>query len=239
MTKRVTAARPRRARILLVDDHALVRYGLASLFGNEPDLEVCGEAADPPTALALAKDLRPDLAVIDLSLQNGHGLDLIRDLRARDERVKLLVVSMHDEALYAERAVRAGAQGYVNKAEAPEKVVEAARTVLAGRVYLSTAMTERLLRERVGPEDPGAGRPLVQRLSDRELMVFELIGRGVPTREIAQRLHLSVKTVETYRENIKAKLRLKNSPELTRDAARWVQSQERFGGRPRPAPPPA
>ncbi len=188
----------RRARILIVADHALVRRGLATVIGDEPDL-----------------------AVIDLSLRNGHGLDLIRQIRARDAGIKMLVLSMHDEKLFAERALRAGALGYINKEEATGKVIDAIRQVLAGKVYVSSAMTERLLKRATGGEEAEALLPS-ERLSDRELTVFQMIGQGLATREIAERLHLSVKTIETYREHIKAKLGLKNSAELSRHAAQWV-----------------
>jgi len=217
----VPASGVKRARVLLVDDHALVRRGLADLVGDEPDLEVCGEAADAAEALARVAELCPDVVVVDLSLKTGHGLDLIKRLRARDDGPKVLVLSMHDEALFAERALRAGALGYVNKQEAPAKVVEALRQVLAGKVYLSGTMTERLLKRAAGGAETG-GRLPSETLSDRELTVFDMIGQGLATREIAERLHLSIKTVETYREHIKAKLGLKNSAELGRHAAQWV-----------------
>jgi DNA-binding NarL/FixJ family response regulator len=221
MTAAERAPPPAKTRILVVDDHALVRHGLTALIGNEPDLEVCGQAADVAGGLAQAAALRPDLAVVDLSLQNGHGLDLIRQLRARFEDVKVLVLSMHDEALFAERALRAGALGYINKQEATGRIVEAIRQVLAGKVYLSAPMTERLLRQVAGPPGVQARLP-AERLSDRELTVFQMIGQGLSTRQIAERLFLSVKTVETYREHIKSKLGLKNAAELSRHAAQWA-----------------
>jgi DNA-binding NarL/FixJ family response regulator len=218
MTETKTAAATK-ARILIVDDHALVRRGLAGLIEDEGDLIVCGEAGSAAEALT-ALATRPDLIIVDLSLQTGHGLDLIRQLKARDEELRILVLSMHDESLFAERVLRAGALGYVSKQEAPGQVISAIRQVLDDKVYLSQAMTERLLRRASGREAdavlPG------DTLSDRELTVFQMIGEGLPTREIATRLHLSVKTIETYRENIKAKLGLKNSAELSRHAAQWV-----------------
>ncbi|MBI1914685.1 MAG: response regulator transcription factor [Planctomycetes bacterium] len=216
-----------KAKVMVVDDHALVRRGLSALIGSEPDLEVCGEAADAVEALARIDAQQPDLVIVDLSLQNGHGLDLIRQLRARDaghprERVaRVLVLSMHDEALFAERSLRAGAHGYINKQEATDKVVHAIRQVLAGKVYLSGAMTERMLQRATDGDTVEAQLPS-ERLSDRELTVFQMIGEGLGTREIAERLHLSIKTIETYREHIKAKLGLKNSAELGRHAAQWV-----------------
>jgi DNA-binding NarL/FixJ family response regulator len=221
MSTAQTTAKGTNGRILIVDDHALVRRGLATLIGDERDLVVCGEAADTVEALAAVAALRPDLVIVDLSLKTGHGLDLIKQIRSHDERARILVLSMHDEKLFAERALRSGAMGYINKEEATGKVVEAIRQVLAGRVYVSAAMTERLLQRAA---ETGGAKPRLpsESLSDRELTVFQMIGQGVATREIAERLKLSIKTVETYREHIKAKLGLRNSAELSRHAAQWV-----------------
>ncbi len=210
-----------KAKVLVVDDHALVRRGLSALIGSEPDLEVCGEAADPAEALTRLATQKPDLVIVDLSLQNGHGLDLIRQLRAHDDGLRILVLSMHDEVLFAERSLRAGAHGYINKQEATDKVVHAIRQVLVGKVYLSGAMTERMLQRATTGDAVEAQLPS-ERLSDRELTVFQMVGEGLGTREIAERLRLSIKTIETYREHIKAKLGLKNSSELGRHAAQWV-----------------
>ena len=223
MTGRKSGLKTAKSRILIVDDHGLVRHGLAAVIGDEADLEVCGEAADAPAALAQFDALKPDLVVVDLSLQTGHGLDLTRQLTARDAEARVLVLSMHDEAIFAERSLRAGALGYINKQEAPERVVEAIRRVLAGEVYLSPMMTQRLLRaSRSGEGVQASARLPSERLSDRELTVFQMIGQGLATREIAERLHLSIKTIETYREHIKAKLGLKNSAELGRHATQWA-----------------
>jgi DNA-binding NarL/FixJ family response regulator len=211
----------RTMRILIVDDHPIVRQGLALLIANEPDLEVCGEAADAAEAIQLLTTARPDLIVVDISLHSGNGIELIKQIKARDEHARMLVSSMHDEALFAERALRAGAMGYVNKAEATEKVLEAIRQVLRGKIYLSPRMTERMLCRAVGSEENLESSP-IDTLSDRELEVFELIGQGLTTRQIANKLHLSPKTVETYRENIKSKLNLTNATELTRHAVQWT-----------------
>jgi DNA-binding NarL/FixJ family response regulator len=204
-----------------VDDHALVRRGLATLIGDERDLEVCGEAADTVEALAAVSALKPDLVVLVLSLKTGHGLDLIKQIRSHDDHARILVLSMHDERLFAERSLRSGAMGYINKEEATAKVIEAIRQVLAGRVYVSSAMTERLLKRAAETGESKVKLPS-ETLSDRELTVFQMIGQGVATREIAERLKLSIKTVETYREHIKAKLGLRNSAELSRHATQWV-----------------
>jgi DNA-binding NarL/FixJ family response regulator len=212
----------RRARVLIVDDHPAVREALALRIGRQPDLEVCGEAADTGEALRLLADARPDVAVVDITLKAGNGIDLIKRVRDRDDRVRVLVWSMHSEALYAERALRAGALGYVNKDQATDRIVEAIRRVLAGKVYLSEAMTERLLQRAVGGAREEVTRAPLDVLADRELEVFRLIGEGVKTAEIAERLHLSVKTVETYRDRIRQKLDLSDGTKLAHYATQWV-----------------
>lgn len=211
----------RTTRVLIVDDHPIVRRGLAELISDEPDLEICGEAADSTEALRLIDSVRPDLIVIDISLQNGNGIELIKQIKARDQGIKMLVSSMHDESLFAERALRAGALGYVNKAEAAESIVEAIRVVLSGKVYVSSRLADRMLHRLVGG-DENLERSAIDSLSDRELEVFEFIGKGQTTRQIAMKLHLSPKTVESHRENIKRKLNLANATELTRYAVEWV-----------------
>ena len=209
------------ARIYLVDDHALVRHGLRELISQESDLEVCGDAADAAVALADIERFAPDLVVIDISLKGGNGIDLIKRIRPHLPNTKMLVASMHDESLYAERALHAGAHGYINKQEATETVIEAIRHVLDGQVYLSPAMTGQVLKRLAGGETVSSS-PSVDRLTDRELQVFELVGQGLSTRAIAAQLHLSVKTIETYREHIKVKLGLKNAAELNRYAVQWT-----------------
>jgi DNA-binding NarL/FixJ family response regulator len=226
----------KKARILIVDDHAIVRRGLAALLAEEPDLEICGEAADTAEALRQLALHGPDLVLVDITLKDGNGIDLIRQMRARDECTRMVVLSMHDESLFAERALRAGALGYVHKQEPAEKILDAIREVLGGGIYLSTSMTERVLRRTLTT----GGRPVAlpaEALSDRELQVFELIGQGLTTRDIAGKLHLSIKTVETYREHIKAKLHLKNGAELGRHAAQWVV-ENGFAGTADGRPPP-
>ena len=208
-------------RILIVDDHALVRRGLVELIEREPDLEVCGEAVDADDALRQVTAARPDLVIIDLSLKSGHGINLIKQIRASHKNVKMLVSSMHDESLFAERAVRAGALGYISKDEPTETVLQAIRHVLRGQLYLSSQMTSNLLGRAVDGKEVTERSPL-QCLSDRELEVFQRIGQGQTTRQIAADLDLSVKTIETYREHIKKKLNLKNSAELNRHAVQWV-----------------
>ena len=210
-----------KTRIFLVDDHHIVRMGLAQLINQEADLMVCGEAdSSEEAAVGIAK-LIPDIAVVDISLGEDDGVELIKRIGVLHPEVKILVLSMHDEDIYAERALRAGAGGYIMKREAAETVITAIRKVLRGDIYLSGTMSERLLG-RIFHGTPTAGLH-VGDLSNRELEVFELIGIGWSTKEIAERLGLSVKTVETYREKLKIKLKLKDSSELLRQAIRWMK----------------
>jgi DNA-binding NarL/FixJ family response regulator len=219
-----------RRRILLVDDHPITRQGLAALIRPEPDLEICGEAESAADALSAVDRCKPHLAIIDLSLPGRGGLDLIKDLVAMHPGLPTLVLSMHDEALYAERALRAGARGYLMKAAGgPEVVVEAIRHVLQGHIWVSPAVSARILenvatRPRPTAQAVPADSP-VSRLTDRELEVFELIGQGTGTRAIAARLRVSVKTIEAHRANLKSKLGVKDAPGLVREAVRWVESR--------------
>jgi DNA-binding NarL/FixJ family response regulator len=211
------------ARILIVDDHPLMRVGLASILRAEPDLLVCGEADTLKLAAQLVRSQRPDLVILDLSLGDGNGMDLIKRLKRQEPSIKILVCSIHDEILFAERAINAGALGYINKHQAVEKVTEAVRQTLAGKVYLSMAIRERV---DVRHSSQIAGNlPAISELSDRELEVFELIGSGLSTTKIAERLHLSTKTVESHREKIKRKLHLESAAELVRYAVQWQLEQ--------------
>jgi DNA-binding NarL/FixJ family response regulator len=214
---------PRR-RILLVDDHPMMREGLAQLIGGQPDLAVAAGVEDAAGALRAMAAAPVDLAIVDISLREGSGLELIKDLKARWPALPVLVLSMHDETLYAERAIRAGAQGYVMKSESGEAILDAIRRVLAGRIHLSETMSTRLLGQLSGRKAAGPASP-VESLSDRELEVFTLLGQGRTTRQIAQTLHVSIKTVEAHRANIKHKLGLSTAPELIRCAVHWVESQ--------------
>jgi len=213
------------AKILVVDDHPLVRRGLGELIASQPDLTVCGEAATAAEALNLVDQTAPDLVVIDLKLKQSSGIELIKQIKARYKNIKMLVASMHEEALFAERALHAGASGYINKEEAGEKVVEAIRQILQGKVYLSNEMTEHMLYQFAGRQQEPSENSL-DKLSNRELEVFELVGQGMGTRQIAEMLHLSVKTIETYRESVKRKLNLNTSSELIRRAVQWVLEGE-------------
>jgi DNA-binding NarL/FixJ family response regulator len=212
------------ARILIVDDHPLFREGLRQLVDREPGLSVCGEAADAEEARRLVPELQPDLVIVDISLGGASGIDLIKSLKADDPELPLLVVSMHDESLYAERALRAGALGYVMKHEPPKTVKTAIHRVLAGEVYLSEKMAASLITKLVRGSNGAEASP-VNSLSDRELEVFRLLGQGKGRREIAQELNLTVPTINSFSARIKEKLRLKNSAELLLHAIRWTQEQ--------------
>ena len=217
----------KKARVFLVDDHPIVRRGLGSLIALEPDLVVCGEADGRPAALEQIQKLQPDLVMVDLALKNSSGLELVKDLRTQCPKVKVLVFTMHDEPIYAERVLKAGAHGYFTKEEGAEKAVGAIRQVLQGRAYLTGRLAERMLETMTGfAKSKNAGT--VESLSDRELEVLELIGRGLGSAEIAHRLKLSVKTIESHRENIKTKLGLRRATELVQYAFNWVQSERRI-----------
>ena len=211
-------------KILLVDDHPLMRKGLAMTLDAEADLQIAGQCESAEEALDLVDKLDPDLAVVDVSLPGMSGLELIKHLQALKPQLGILVVSRHDEALYAERAIRAGARGYLMKLEAGDVIVKAVRTVLRGGVYVSEEIKERLLLGMMTGKD--VSQSPLEILSDRELEVFELTGRGHGTREIAERLHLSVKTVESYRARIKSKLGLGTATELMQHAVQWVESEK-------------
>ena len=210
-------------KILLVDDHPLVREWLANLINEETDFEVCGQAANAREALDLIGKLSPRMAVVDISLEGGSGLELIKDIKAQHPKVNTIVLSMHDETLYAERAMRAGASGYVMKREATGKVLDALRAVLAGGLFFSNAVNAQLAQKLV--QGSGDQPAVVASLSDRELEVFQLLGRGCNTREISEQMNVSFKTVQAYCARIKEKLNLANINELIFHAVRWHESQ--------------
>lgn len=216
----------RKTRILLVDDHAVVRFGIAQLIQREPDLDVCGQEEDAAHAMAAIERLKPDLVIADISLKDSSGLELMRNIKAQYRGLPVLVVSTHDERVYAEVAFRAGALGYLMKDEALEKIVPAIRRVLSGNIYVSEAQAARMLEQQVRGRASLEHSP-VQDLSDRELEVFQMIGQWKKTSEIAKELHLSIKTIEYYREQIKLKLNLKTAAELTQHATAWVQRENR------------
>ena len=207
-------------RVFVVDDHPIVRQGLTLLINREPDLAVCGEAEDAHTAIQAVPTAKPDILIVDISLNGPDGLDLLKDLRMRYPDLPVLILSMHDEGIYAERALRAGAQGYIMKQEAAEKVLVALRRILSKEIYVSERIANRMLQRYIGSR--GVGRPAsVADLTDRELEVFRLIGEGHSTRRIAEELHISVKTVESYQAHIKEKLSLRSARELVQHAIQW------------------
>jgi DNA-binding NarL/FixJ family response regulator len=213
----------RKVRVMVVDDHPIVRQGLSQLINQEPDLMVCGQAADARMALDAIDPSQPDIVIVDVSLGGPDGIELLKNIRAKDARLPVLVLSMHDESLYAERALRAGANGYIMKQEATERVLVAIRQILEGDVYVSERMAKKMVQQFIS--GPGLSRgPVIDDLTDRELQIFRLIGEGHATRQIAQELHLSVKTVESHYAHIKEKLYLKNARELVQHAVQWVES---------------
>jgi DNA-binding NarL/FixJ family response regulator len=213
-------------RVFIVDDHPIVRHGITQLINCEPDLMVCGESEDGTKALTAVSTAKPDVAVVDLTLRQGSGFSLIKNLNALYPDLPILVLTIHEESLYAERALRAGAKGYLMKEEAMENVLLAIRRVIAGRVYLSEKMQSRLFRASGKQRENAVASPL-ERLSDRELEVFLLLGQGVGTRQIAKQLHLSISTVETHRAKIKEKLGVKSGTDLLRRAVKWVEAESR------------
>lgn len=211
--------------IVVVDDHPIVREGLVRVIEQTPDLAVCGQAEGIPQALALIEKSQPALVIVDIALGGQNGIELIKDIKIRLPNLPVLVHSMYDESLYAERCLRAGAKGYVMKQEPPTTLLKAVRQILAGAVYLSEPMTKQLLW-RIADGGPGKGSSPAELLSDRELEVFELLGRGYRTQEIANELHLSDKTIQTHREHIKEKLNIPDAVNLVRQAVRWVEAQK-------------
>jgi len=216
-------------KVFVVDDHPIVREGISQLINRQPDLTVCGEAEEAHAALKAAETLNPDILLVDISLNGPDGIELVKSIRARTASLPVLILSMHDESLYAERALRAGANGYIMKQEATEKLLVAIRKILRNEVYVSDRIAREMLQQFVGAA-PGSNRTAIGVLSDRELEVLLLIGQGHATRQIAEELHLSVKTVETYQAHLKQKLMLRNARELVQYAIRasgtWPARQQ-------------
>src|ERR1700722_4531902 len=219
------ASNPKKYTVLLVDDHPIVRQGRALLIDREADLSVCGEAEGAHTAFHAIETLHPDIVVLDISLSGPDGLDVLKEIRMKSAALPVLILSMHDESIYAERALRAGANGYIMKQEATEKVLVALRRILAGEIYVSDRIANKMLKDYI----TGSGtlrHSSIADLSDRELEVFRLIGEGHGTRQIAEELHLSVKTVESYQAHIKEKLSLRSAPELMQHAIQWNMNEK-------------
>ena len=216
---------PTPKKILIVEDHPIFRMGMKDMINSEPDFDVCAEAEDVESALALVESLRPDLAIVDLSLKNSSGLDLIDKIHQEFDFCRTLVLSMHDESLHAERCLLAGARGYIMKQEASQSVITAIRNIMDDHIYVSPKIMSRLLSVFTRKPDPAKASPLAA-ITDRELEIFRMIGCGLTSKEIAVRLNISIKTVGTYRERIKEKLNLKNAHELIRYAVIWVETGE-------------
>jgi DNA-binding NarL/FixJ family response regulator len=221
------SATQKKTAIFVVDDHPLMRQGLAQLINGEPDLFVCGEAEDAPRALKGISTTKPDLAIVDISLQGNNGIELTKSIKALYKDLRILILSMHDEHIYAQRVLRAGANAYLMKQEAPEKVIEAIRRILQGDIYVSEKVGAQILHQIVNGRG-SAGSPIDQ-LSDRELEIIQLIGEGKATRDIASSLNVSVKTVESHRAHIKEKLNLKNATELVQYCVQWVEQENAMG----------
>jgi len=213
-----------KAKVLIVDDHPIVRQGLCQLLNGESDFVVCGEAENARKAMALIPDVKPDLAIVDITLQGTNGIELIKNIVAQWPDLPILVLSMHDESLYAERALRAGAKGYVMKQEATEKLTSALRRILNGQIYVSEKLADKMMRKAIDGKSVADTSPVAV-LSDRELEVLHLIGQGHGTRQIAEDLNLSVKTIESHRAHIKEKMNLKTAPEMVRFAVQWVNQE--------------
>jgi DNA-binding NarL/FixJ family response regulator len=213
-----------RKRIFLIDDHPMMRAGLAQLINRQPDMFVCGEAGQPTEAIGLFSEAAPDLVLTDLTMPGRGGVEFIKDLKALRADLPIVVMSMHDEMLYAERCFRAGARGYLMKESGSENLLAALRRVLAGQMFASPAVSEDILQSMTAPKPRGSGSP-IRFLSDREFEVFQLIGQGHSTREIAAQLHLSPKTVDVHRSHLREKLGLKDATALVRHAVRWLETQ--------------
>jgi DNA-binding NarL/FixJ family response regulator len=212
-------------KLLVVDDHPLVRERVAELINQESDLIVCGEAGDANEALAAAKSLAPDMAIVDITLKDTYGIELVKQLKELYPKLPILVLSMHEESMYGERALRAGAKGYLTKQEASKKIIDAIRRIMRGEIYVSEKLGAALLQKVAGVKTEGGGSP-IDLLTDRELEVFQLLGQGLAVREVAERLFVSVKTVEAHREHIKQKLKFKTSSELLRFAIQYTLQEK-------------
>jgi DNA-binding NarL/FixJ family response regulator len=215
-------------RIVIVDDHPMMRQGLGQLIDHEPDLMTYGEAENAAQALNIITSRKPDLVLVDISLPDKSGLELLKDIRVYYPDLPILVFSMHDESIFAERVLRAGGRGYIMKQEGGKKLIQAIRQVLSGKIYVSEKISAKILEIFSGRKADGSGSP-IESLSDREFEIFQLIGQGMGTREIADHLHLSIKTIEVHRAHIRQKLKLKNPTEVVRFATRWADAQAPTG----------
>jgi DNA-binding NarL/FixJ family response regulator len=224
MDEEPVSNQPPKLKVLLVDDHPITRQGMKALVNQQPNLEVCGEADNAAYAIELVSKLQPDLAIVDIALKTTNGIELTKNIKVQAPNLPVLIVSMHDEGLYAERALRAGAMGYLMKQEAGEKIIQAIQRLLQGEIYLSDKIKEKMLHRFVNKKGDGMVFS-IDTLSDREMEVFQLIGNGYSTRQIAQKLNLSSKTIDSYREHLKLKLNLESGAELVRHAIQWARNE--------------
>jgi DNA-binding NarL/FixJ family response regulator len=224
MDEEAVSNQPPKLKVLLVDDHPITRQGMKALVNQQPNLEVCGEADNAAYAIELVSKLQPDLAIVDIALKTTNGIELTKNIKVQAPNLPVLIVSMHDEGLYAERALRAGAMGYLMKQEAGEKIIQAIQRLLQGEIYLSDKIKEKMLHRFVNKKGDGMVFS-IDTLSDREMEVFQLIGNGYSTRQIAQKLNLSSKTIDSYREHLKLKLNLESGAELVRHAIQWARNE--------------
>lgn len=221
----VTRTETAKVRIYLVDDHPVIRRGMAQLLSEHGNYHIAGESEGVMQAIADIMDMPVDLVIVDLSLADGSGLELIKSIHAMQPKIRILVASMHHDAMYAQRAIRAGANGYLSKEQPPDQILQAVELVLAGQIYICPELASAVLQNALKPDDQTIGNPIAT-LSDRELEVFELLGDGMPARDIADHLSLSIKTIDTYRDHIKTKLNLDSANEVTHHAIRWKLQQE-------------
>jgi DNA-binding NarL/FixJ family response regulator len=226
LKKKQNKTNENKTQILIVDDHPVVRDGLSTIINHEQDMNVCGEANDAHPALKAVTELKPDVVVVDISLKKSDGIELTKNIKATHPEISVIVLSVHDESLYAERALLAGAKAYLMKDAVSENIVKAIRTVLSGEIYVSDAISKKFLHK-IARDKSGTTKTPIENLSDREFETFRLIGEGYKASQIAKQLHLSTKTIETYRYRIKEKLNLPNASELLHYAIKWAKSQDR------------
>ena len=226
LKKKQDKTNEKKTQVLIVDDHPVVRDGLTTIINHEQDLNVCGGADDAHQALKAIGKLKPDVIIVDISLKNSDGIELTKSIKANHPKSPVVVLSVHDESVYAERALRAGARAYLMKDAVSGNIVKAIHTVLSGEIYVSNAISKKFLHT-IAQDKAGAGKTPMETLSDRELEIFHLISKGYKASQIAEQLHLSTKTIETYRSRMKEKLNLPNAAELLRYAIKWAKSQDR------------
>jgi DNA-binding NarL/FixJ family response regulator len=226
LMKKQDKTNEKKTQVFIVDDHPVVRDGLTTIINHEQDLNVCGQADDAPEALKAIDELKPDVVVVDISLKSSNGIELTKSINARHINLFVIVLSLHDESVYAERSLLAGAKAYLMKDAASESIIKAIRTVLSGEIYVSDKISKKFLHK-IASDKAGTSKTLIEKLSNREFEIFRMIGDGLKASQIAKQLHLSIKTIETYRSRIKEKLNLPNAAELLQYSIKWAKSQDR------------